>query len=49
MANLTLVCPNYKCKAALEVSEALRGQRVKCLRCGQVILVPKGKPSDKEK
>lgn len=44
MANVTLVCPNLKCKAVLEVSEAMRGQKVRCNKCGQVIVVP-AKPS----
>jgi predicted Zn finger-like uncharacterized protein len=40
MANVTLVCPNLKCKAVLEVSDKMRGQRVRCNKCGQVIVVP---------
>jgi len=48
MANMTLVCPNLKCKAALEVDERLRGERVRCLKCGQVILVPQAKGEEKK-
>lgn len=40
MNNVTIVCPNLKCKAVLEVSPAMRGQRVRCKKCGQVIAVP---------
>jgi len=40
MATITLVCPNLKCKAVLEVSDAMRGRRVRCKKCGQIIAVP---------
>ncbi len=41
MSKMTLVCPNLKCKTVLEVDEKMRGQRVRCNKCGQVIIVPK--------
>ena len=37
---VTLVCPNLKCKAMLEVGDDKRGQKVSCTKCGQIILVP---------
>ena len=40
MANVTLVCPNLKCKAVLQVDESKRGSKVRCTKCGQVIVVP---------
>ena len=51
MTNINLVCPNLQCKAALEVNESMRGQRVRCLKCGQMILVParKSPPPDKRR
>ena len=50
MTKVTLVCPNLQCKAALEVAETLRGQRIQCTRCGQIIQVPeKKRPVDKRK
>jgi len=40
MNKITLVCPNLKCKAVLEVTEKQRGTRIRCKKCGQIILVP---------
>jgi hypothetical protein len=40
MAKVTLVCPNLKCKSVIQVGEEMRGQRVRCKRCDQIILVP---------
>jgi predicted Zn finger-like uncharacterized protein len=37
---VTIVCPNLKCKAMLQVADSLRGQQVRCKQCGQAILVP---------
>ena len=37
---VTIVCPNLKCKAMLQVDEKMRGQKVRCTRCGQMIMVP---------
>lgn len=44
MAQVTLVCPNFKCKAVIEVSDQMRGKRIRCRECGQIIAVP-AKPS----
>jgi len=40
MKNVTMVCPNLKCKAVLEVTQKQRGTRIRCKKCGQIILVP---------
>ncbi|MBN2582901.1 MAG: hypothetical protein JXL80_07505 [Planctomycetes bacterium] len=37
---ITFFCPNLKCKAMLQVDEKQRGQKVRCQKCGQVIVVP---------
>jgi predicted Zn finger-like uncharacterized protein len=37
---VNIVCPNLKCKTMLAVADAMRGQQVRCTKCGQVILVP---------
>jgi len=37
---VNLVCPNLKCKTMLAVADKMRGQQVRCNKCGQIILVP---------
>ena len=44
---ITFVCPNLKCKAMLTVDDQKRGQKVRCKRCGQVIVVPKKSSGDR--
>ena len=38
--SVTLMCPNLLCRKILMVSEEMRGQRVRCSYCGNVLLVP---------
>jgi len=37
---VTLLCPNLKCRTVLQVSEKLRGKKVRCRQCGTAFLVP---------
>ncbi|NIA22353.1 MAG: hypothetical protein GWP05_10410 [Anaerolineaceae bacterium] len=43
---ITFFCPNLKCKALLEVDEEERGRKVRCKKCGQVIVVPRKSSKD---
>ena len=38
--NITLYCPNLRCRMVLEVPEKTRGRRVRCSRCGTNFMVP---------
>jgi LSD1 subclass zinc finger protein len=37
---ITLLCPNLKCRAVLQVPEKSRGKRVRCGQCQTAFLVP---------
>lgn len=37
---LTLICPNLRCRSLLQVPESVRGQKVRCGKCGRNLLVP---------
>ena len=43
---LTFFCANLKCKAVLEVDEGQRGRKVRCKKCGQMIMVPRKSSKD---
>ena len=38
---VTIMCPNLLCRKVLMVPDDLRGGRVRCSYCGNVLLVPK--------
>jgi ribosomal protein S27E len=42
---VTMLCPNLKCKRILQVPETTRGHRVRCGFCGQILVVPTKDPS----
>jgi hypothetical protein len=47
---ITLICPNLLCRGILQVPENVRGQKVRCGKCGKDFIVPtpdKGKPAKK--
>jgi hypothetical protein len=44
---VTLLCPNLKCRAVLQVAEKSRGKKVRCGQCGTAFLVPE-KPEEPE-
>jgi len=35
-----LFCPNLKCRAVVQVSDKLRGKKVRCGQCGTAFMVP---------
>jgi hypothetical protein len=37
---VTLLCPNLRCRAILQVPDACRGKRVRCGQCGITLSVP---------
>jgi hypothetical protein len=37
---ITLICPNLRCRSLLQVPEQVRGQKVRCSRCGRNFIVP---------
>ncbi|MBN1513392.1 MAG: hypothetical protein JXB13_15350 [Phycisphaerae bacterium] len=37
---ITLLCPNLRCRAILQVPDACRGKRVRCGQCGITLSVP---------
>jgi LSD1 subclass zinc finger protein len=39
--SVTMMCPNLLCRKVLMVPDEMRGQRVRCSSCGNVLLVPK--------
>lgn len=43
---ITLICPNLLCRSLLQVPERVRGQKVRCGRCGKNFIVPS--PGDKK-
>ena len=40
--SITLLCPNLRCRAILQVPEKCRGKRVRCGQCGIALAVPAG-------
>lgn len=38
--SVTLMCPNLLCRKILMVPDEMRGKRVRCSYCGNVLLVP---------
>jgi uncharacterized Zn finger protein len=45
---VTLLCPNLRCRAVLQVPETVRGKTVRCGHCGTVFAVPPAKPAHPE-
>jgi hypothetical protein len=41
--SVTLICPNLKCKAVLQVPDTTRGKKVRCGHCGGTFVVPQKK------
>jgi hypothetical protein len=39
---VTLLCPNLRCRAILQVPDACRGKKVRCGQCGITLSVPAG-------
>ena len=39
--SVTMMCPNLLCRKILMVPDEMRGNRVRCSYCGNVLLVPK--------
>lgn len=37
---LTIICPNLRCRSVLQVPDNVRGQKVRCGRCGKNFIVP---------
>lgn len=37
---VTLLCPNLRCRAVLQVPDTVRGKTVRCGHCGTVFAVP---------
>ncbi|MCP4251495.1 MAG: hypothetical protein GY778_31040 [bacterium] len=40
---ITLQCPSLKCRSVLQVSERMRGRKVRCGQCGIAFVVPADK------
>jgi hypothetical protein len=38
--SVTLLCPNLRCRAILQVPDACRGKKVRCGQCGIALAVP---------
>lgn len=38
--SVTLLCPNLRCRAVLQVPDGVRGKNVRCGHCGTVFSVP---------
>ena len=37
---LTIICPNLRCRSVLQVPDEVRGQKVRCGKCGKNFIVP---------
>ena len=37
---VTMLCPNLKCRAVLQVPDSKRGKKVRCGQCGTAFMVP---------
>jgi len=44
---ITLICPNLRCTAVLQVPESARGKKVRCGHCGCTLVVPQKKSVEK--
>jgi hypothetical protein len=44
---LTIICPNLRCRSVLQVPASVRGQKVRCGKCGKDLLVPTTPPPPK--
>ena len=42
---LTIICPNLRCRSVLQVPDGIRGQKVRCGKCGKNFLVPLAAPA----
>lgn len=40
---VTLLCPNLRCRAVLQVPDTVRGKTVRCGHCATVFAVPMAK------
>lgn len=40
MATVNIMCPNFKCRSIMQIDEKKRGTKVRCAKCGQIVLVP---------
>ena len=38
--SITVLCPNLSCKTVLHVPEKMRGQMIRCGKCGTYLMVP---------
>jgi len=45
---ITVICPNLTCRSLLQVTEEVRGLKVRCGRCGKDFRVPQTKPAKPE-
>jgi hypothetical protein len=43
---VTLLCPNLRCRAILQVPDACRGRKVRCSNCGITLGVPAKAPGE---
>ncbi len=39
---VTILCPNLRCRAILQVPDVCRGKKVRCGQCGIKLTVPAG-------
>ena len=46
---VTIICPNLICRSVLQVGDTMRGQKVRCARCGKAFRVPDGNENAKTK
>ena len=37
---VTVICPNLRCRSVLQVPDNVRGQTVRCGKCGKNFIVP---------
>ena len=42
--SITVLCPNLSCKTVLHVPEKMRGQMIRCGKCGTYLMVPPARP-----
>jgi hypothetical protein len=41
--SITVLCPNLSCKTVLHVPEKMRGQMIRCGKCGTYLMVPRAR------
>jgi hypothetical protein len=44
--SITVLCPNLSCKTVLHVPEKMRGQMIRCGKCGTYLMVPRARADD---